>query len=130
MDGRPSTSPGPRMVATETIARRRARARLRRGLPRQCKMFVTKSLALARYFEGSLGLDLHREDPGDRLADLGPVDAVERQGELGFHQAVGDAGVVALALDDDAPVLLGVLPEVFLGGGELDLAFFAKIVRD
>jgi hypothetical protein len=49
---------------------------------------------------------------------------------LSFHQAVGDAGVVALALGVEDPVFVGVLAEVFLGGGELEFAFFTQVIFD
>ena len=65
-------------------------------------------------------LDLHRENSGDGFADFGAMNAVERQRQLRLHQAVGNPGVVALALGDDAPVFVAVLPQMLLGGGELD----------
>ena len=58
------------------------------------------------------------------------MDAVQRQGELRFHQSVGNPRVVALALRDHEPVFVGLLPQVFLGGGELDLVLFADVVLD
>lgn len=56
-----------------------------------------------------LRLHLRREDAGDGFADFGAVDAVEGQRELCFHQAVRNAGVEALAVGLDEPVLVGLL---------------------
>ena len=68
---------------------------------------------------------LHRQDAGDGFADFRAVNAVERQGKLRFHQAIGDAGVVALALGDDGTsIFVGLLAQVFLGGGELEFRLF------
>src|SRR5687767_6566018 len=63
------------------------------------------STGAGRRSSGGSAFYLHCEDAGDGFADFGAVGAVQREGELGFHQAVGDAGVVALAVGDDGPVL-------------------------
>src|SRR5690349_19649696 len=51
-------------------------------------------------------LHLHRENPRDRFADVRAMDAVQRQRELRFHQAVRNPRVVALALRVHDPVFL------------------------
>jgi hypothetical protein len=47
---------------------------------------------------------------------------------LCFHQAIWNSGVIALALRDETAVVVPRLPEIFLGGCELDFAPFPQIV--
>src|SRR5215510_14471036 len=76
----------------------------------------------------SLRLHLHREDPRDCFADLCSMDAVQCQRELRLHQTIWNASVVALALDCDDAVFVGLLPQMLLCGGELKLALLADVV--
>ena len=58
------------------------------------------------------------------------MNAVERQGQLRFHEAVGDAGIVPLALHELDPVFVGLRSHMLLGGGQLNFSLLAVIITD
>jgi hypothetical protein len=75
-------------------------------------------------------LDLHRENPCDGFADFGAVNAAERERQLCLHQAVGNSGIVSLALGYNAPVFVAMLSHVLLGSGKLKFVFLPDVVFD
>ncbi len=97
-----------------------------------CKNFTRDETVVLKVRQAVLrsAFYLHRQDSSDRLANLRPVNSVQRQRQLRFHQSVGNPRVVALALADHGPVFFRALAEMLLGFGHLNLALRANIVLD
>ena len=55
---------------------------------------------------------------------------LSRQGQLRFHQAVGNARIISLPLCDDGPILVAAGTEVFLCRRQLELVFLPEVIFD
>src|SRR5688572_21337332 len=75
-------------------------------------------------------LHLRRQNPRNRFAHFHAVRPVQPQCQLRLHQPIRNPRVVPLTLVYDDPVLVRLLPQVLLGGRQLDLAFVAQVVAD
>ena len=52
--------------------------------------------------------------------------AIERQCQLRLHQSIRNPRVIPLSLRGEDPIFIHVLPQMLLGGRELNLAFFSR----